>query len=291
MPDLPFTSCIPKEPLIKFANEGTAPIVNYNLPTETCFDVVSYVELKINEEFFPPKFRKEPDNNFWTVAERMPFDDIVKVVRDAKNTPRNSPFVNHELLNKAIEKFEVEDENKEVKRYAYPPKKEYVETIGGETHQEIAQKIADGFRPVLYKNNYGLVRLRYEPKPILKPRILLALRYKMCSFLGDYGAGRTVQTFSLFPSEKTTITVRTYQKNEEVKKKSEHVLDSYSESSTEDLQNQLSHENAYSNTSSLADTSGSSSSHTLGHNETENSMSGMTGSMSASGGFEIRNQC
>lgn len=48
-----------------------------------------------------------------------------------------------------------------------------------------------------------------EPKTPV-PYFAIVEEYTTCSYLGDYGAGRTIKTFSLLPGEKTTITVRTY---------------------------------------------------------------------------------
>ncbi len=52
-----------------------------------------------------------------------------------------------------------------------------------------------------------------------------------------YGMGRVVKTFTLLPGEKTTITVKTYKDVKTTKSRSENVLDSYSESSANDLEN------------------------------------------------------
>ena len=87
--------------------------------------------------------------------------------------------------------------------------------------------------------------------------------YKVCAYLGDYGAGKTVRTFSLLPGERTTISVKsyrdktssytkssttnsneytsTYYEDDEVSTsvKSENILDSYSQYSADQLQSQI----------------------------------------------------
>lgn len=42
---------------------------------------------------------------------------------------------------------------------------------------------------------------------MLKPTFLIVEEYRLSNFLGQYGAGRTVKTFSLLPGESTTISV------------------------------------------------------------------------------------
>ncbi|HRQ55620.1 MAG TPA: hypothetical protein PL018_15290 [Ignavibacteriaceae bacterium] len=110
----------------------------------------------------------------------------------------------------------------------------------------VTRMIKDGFRPILVSNSTGnkistqFVAIE-EPEELL-PSIMIALEMKMSSYLGDYGAGKTIKTFSLLPGERTTITIRTYQQEQVTKMLAQNVLDSYSESSAEDLQNTIQNE-------------------------------------------------
>ncbi|MGW4758179.1 hypothetical protein [Streptomyces chartreusis] len=49
-----------------------------------------------------------------------------------------------------------------------------------------------------------------DPVAQAVPRLALVETWELRSFLGDYGLGRTLQTFSLLPGERTTITVQTW---------------------------------------------------------------------------------
>lgn len=109
-----------------------------------------------------------------------------------------------------------------------------------------AQMIKEGKRPVLSANALGTsIRTHFvnieDPKNE-QPELMIALEMKMASYLGDYGAGKTIKTFSLLPGEKTTISVRTYQQEETTSMMAQNVLDSYSQSSAEDLQNTIQQE-------------------------------------------------
>lgn len=64
-----------------------------------------------------------------------------------------------------------------------------------------------------------------------RPRLALVESVTLSSFLGIYGAGRVVRTFSLLPGEKTKISVRTFTKRDEDRKQSTSILDSVSEES------------------------------------------------------------
>lgn len=73
-----FSSCISKEPLIKFSDSGTAPIIDYNLPQETCLDVTTFVTLNIHPDHFGDHRKRVPEGNFWKAVEGMDFDEVVK---------------------------------------------------------------------------------------------------------------------------------------------------------------------------------------------------------------------
>jgi hypothetical protein len=83
-----------------------------------------------------------------------------------------------------------------------------------------------------------------------KGKIFIIEEYKTASYLGDYGAGQTLSTFSLLPNEKTTITLRTFESSTETKSRSENILDSFSEASTDEMENTMEEENSLSDSSS-----------------------------------------
>jgi hypothetical protein len=73
----------------------------------------------------------------------------------------------------------------------------------------------------------------------LRPRLFLIERYRLSSYLGTYGAGRTLKTFTLLPGEKTKISTRTYTKTVEQRKQASSILDSITDESTKDFENTL----------------------------------------------------
>ena len=78
----------------------------------------------------------------------------------------------------------------------------------------------------------------------VKPTFFLREEYVVASFLGYYGAGKTLNTFTLLPSEKTSITIHTYKESTETKKRAENVMDSFSEDSAKDFENTLEKESS-----------------------------------------------
>ena len=119
---------------------------------------------------------------------------------------------------------------------------------------------------------YGFVQ---NPPPTVKPRLMLVEEYRLSSFLGSYGVGRTLKSFSLLPGEKTKLTVKTASKSTTTAKQSQSILDSYSQESASEIESSLAEEKSNRATSS---------SELSYHAEVEGSASWGFGSVSASAG-------
>jgi hypothetical protein len=79
-------------------------------------------------------------------------------------------------------------------------------------------------------------------KLLYRPRLFLIETYRLSSFLGQYGAGRTIKTFSLLPGEKTKVSIKTYSKTEQEAKQASSILDSVTNESTKDFETTLARE-------------------------------------------------
>lgn len=64
-----------------------------------------------------------------------------------------------------------------------------------------------------------------------RPQLALVERHQLSSFLGNYGAGRTIKTFSLFPGEQTEISIRTYSNSTRKQQEASSILESVSRES------------------------------------------------------------
>jgi hypothetical protein len=107
----------------------------------------------------------------------------------------------------------------------------------------VAMRLAAGERLNFYRTLHGSYTYNFVPEPPPpRPRLLIIETYRLSSFLGNYGAGRTLATFSLLPGEKTTISVKSYTKTETDAKSASSVLDSFSHESSEDLENSIQNE-------------------------------------------------
>jgi hypothetical protein len=79
---------------------------------------------------------------------------------------------------------------------------------------------------------------------IVRPysQLLLVEIYRLSSYLGSYGAGRVVKTFSLLPGETTKISVRTYTKRETTRKEASSILDSFTQDSSDAFEDSVGRE-------------------------------------------------
>lgn len=229
-------SCITREPLSKLAETGDAAILNYNLPQSTTYEVVSYIRLDIPEKLFKETARKAPPNNYWDRfdLERQKLDLTPERITSLLN---GQSYINvQEIMDVGLNmtaqelplssglKFKAGNIPISTKRAPF-------------AISYLAHRIAQGDRPILYRRPSGKQGLTFQARPKKpRPAIYLMLKMRMASYLGDYGAGQTLSTFSLLPGEKTTIQIRDFRHNETTRTTSQSVLDSYSESAMEDLQ-------------------------------------------------------
>lgn len=230
------TSCLAGEPLSKLDTDGKAAILNYNLPQATTYEVVSLVKLSVKPELFRAEARKPPAGNYW--------DRLDAVRRDLDLTPQRIQATLEaraylpvdEVMNVGMNLASAELPTSSGVRFQAGNITVASRTTEFST-EYLANKISEGFQPVLYNRPSGKQAVRFVKRPReAEPAIYMVMRMRMASFLGDYGAGQTLSTFSLLPGEKSVIEIRDYRHNATTKVSSQSVLDSYSESSMEDLQ-------------------------------------------------------
>lgn len=111
-----------------------------------------------------------------------------------------------------------------------------------------------GYRPVIVGklNGFGTRIRLLQNTGVIHPRLFVIEEYKTTSYLGNYGAGKTLGTFSLLPGERTTIAIKTYKNSASVKNCSENLLDSFSQSSVDEMENIIENEIALTSSSQTA---------------------------------------
>lgn len=109
--------------------------------------------------------------------------------------------------------------------------------------EHITDQLKAGKRLNVFRTLWGEYAHSFLPEPVkAHPQIVIMETYRLSSFLGQYGAGRTLNTFSLLPGEKTTISVKTFRKSASDSKSASSVLDSFTKESADDFENSVQNE-------------------------------------------------
>ena len=270
-------SCNYKTPLVKLPETGNPPILNYTLPQSTCFDAIGIIPIDISPSSF--KYLEDLPINGNSNGETNEYDF-------------NGFFSKYAgILHSYVTKFEIPATNEDLYNYNdfnihfknllisenFPDHILWVNEQDSNIRfsvWEIFHNMAESysndsdFIPQFQTNLAGNLEIKAVKKieklvVIEKPQIFLIEHYKICSFIGDYGAGKVLKTFSLLPGEKTSISIRTFKQKKETKSKSENILDSFSSSSANDLEKILEQENTENNSSSFSSSQTSQSSKTV----------------------------
>lgn len=123
---------------------------------------------------------------------------------------------------------------------------------------QIAAEERDGNVPVLYQRFGGDFGLTYVPEPEdpadANPRFVVIEHYRLSSFFGDYGAGRTIANFSLMPGEETSIYLRTFRRSETTSKEASSIFDSFTTEAANEFESDLMSETTNTESESAART-------------------------------------
>ncbi len=103
---------------------------------------------------------------------------------------------------------------------------------------------AASFRaPVITRSFGGTLDLDFvaeaETPEDANPRFVIIEHYRLSSFFGDYGAGRTVAVFSLMPGEETTLYIRNWRRSETTIKQASSIFDSFTTEAADEFETDL----------------------------------------------------
>jgi|WetSurMetagenome_2_1015567.scaffolds.fasta_scaffold00017_60 hypothetical protein len=263
------------EPMIKLEPDGKASVLSYNVPDPTSYSGRNFIELTFDEDdevvFKPVAFKKPQTRTSVTNLE-------INAIKSAVSAGMKSGFSNKQLfpnikLSNQIVCYRESSETEHVVAGTQPVSP----TLAGLTPDDVAVAMKAGMRLNIYKSLYGTLTYNLIPEPTtVNPRIFIIESYRLSSFLGSYGAGRTVKTFSLLPGEKTRISVKTYTKTESESKNSSSILDSFTQESADAFETSVQEE--------LSDKTSSSENFEY-HAEAEASASWGWGKAQVSGGI------
>lgn len=271
----PTTSCTKQEPFIKLDPSGQAAILDYNLPAESEFEVKGYMDIKVPESCWSSWATAMPDVNFWEATKDLSAGQVLELINEDILGSSATPLF---LNNRALQRLSLVDRgnssktiqprntvqnantvsstrpgsNAQVQQVALDDDHSF---IAGLSANQVITQVLKGRRPLVRPNFYGKPVVTFIPKPKApKPVLTLVFHYKVRTFAGDYGAGKTLKTFSLLPGEKTTISITTFRHDEERKSRAESILDSFTENSAQEFQNTIENQSGREMTAESAET-------------------------------------
>ncbi len=240
--------CIAGSPMMEFGT-GSAPVLDYEIPQKTSFATYG------TNEITPLFAAAETENDvFMDIA----FAEPLSIKSFPVTTPETQydPYDGTRFVANGVINTSFQTNNNQ----SYGVSNATNRMTGGQTtipttqpsnipsQQFISQELALG-NVIVIEDNFGGFGVGFTviPRPNAgrsKPTFFLVEEYSVASYLANYGAGKTLNTFTLLPAEKTSISIRTYKESIETKKRAENVMDSFSKDSAEEFEKTLEKENS-----------------------------------------------
>jgi hypothetical protein len=92
------SSCSENKPFILLGNGATAPVLDYNLPQETCLDIDMEIPLFIPSEHFSEAAFAIPVNNIWSRIAGLSYEALLALLKEDILGSKFSLFFNGQLL-------------------------------------------------------------------------------------------------------------------------------------------------------------------------------------------------
>jgi hypothetical protein len=242
-----------KKRLIKFESGGQPLNIQYNFPQPNSYFGRSYMELSFGDrdrEYFNAGCYQATRHDSVDRMQKRVSPSMISVLLEKSRRPdmrvpsqRNSGKTQNTLPPIAEEITEMENLSNMGKTDWW--------TIGVHNlsrrlqNIDLAQLESEagkmGYRTMWYRNHFGALDfylIDTENKEIA-PHLFLIESYRISSFPTNYGAGKTVKTFSLVPGEKSKISISTYKHHKNEEGYGSCILDSNTPESAHEFQNSI----------------------------------------------------
>ncbi|CCF16873.1 hypothetical protein BLGI_4842 [Brevibacillus laterosporus GI-9] len=227
------------EPIVQFETNGKASILNYNVPEPTSYSGKNCINLTFDGDIFiPGPTITEPPTRDVCVEEDCGIEQVVTNALQSGYFPSRY-FPNVKIATNSLALHATEYSPETLSKTASTS----IVSVGERLHVRnvlakidppvVVARMMNGERLNIFRNMYGTYEYNFvTPPKQADPRLMLVEIYRLTSFAGDYGAGRTIKTFSLLPGERTKMTIKTYRKTETEEKHASSILDSFTEESS-----------------------------------------------------------
>lgn len=229
-------------PLIQFEAGATGPVLRYDIPEPTSYEGKNFIELEFGEDIFTDAALAMP---FSAEAQAMrtgtPAEvrqSVERYLRGGLSRTSTRAAVPMSSVGGAASRTGALPLSADSPGVIYrpetplPPRPSPTEIVA-----DFADEILDGRNITIGVNVGGDTTVTTTPEQTVPdPHLYLVETLRLTSYLGDYGAGRIVKTFTLLPGEITKISIKTYRQRETTRKSASSVLDSLTTESATDLE-------------------------------------------------------
>ncbi len=234
------SSCLDPKPMIKLGNGENPPVLDYNLPQTTSFVANVYLPVPVDTTKFKTAFKNHPpsgESYYDKVQTIAPAQLTANIANSFAGIVATAPAsMGTEVSQLSVSSvFNIADAATLTLSETSSAPVLDVKVAGMQVVQ--VAELSKNAMPVITTNLAGHNVIQFRPKPAtVNPQITIVEHYRVNTYLGRYGAGETVKTFSLLTGEKTTISIKTYKQTVTNKKDVQNVLDSFSDESASDLE-------------------------------------------------------
>lgn len=234
------SSCLDPKPMIKLGNGENPPLLDYNLPQTTSFVANVYLPVPVDSSKFKPALASHPPSGE-SYYDKVQTIDTGQLTANIANSFAGVVATAPASMGTEVSQLSVSPlvniADAATLTLAEVPTSPVLDVkVAGMPVVQVAE-LSKNAMPVITTNLAGHNVIQFRPKPsAVKPSITIVEHYRVNTYLGRYGAGETVKTFSLLTGEKTTISIKTYKQTVTNKKDVQNVLDSFSDESASDLE-------------------------------------------------------
>ena len=239
-------------PLLELDPDGTPTVLTYSLPEPTTYRGRYIIQLDYPESSFTGKAKAK------SIPDKLSADALLKLQKALEQAYRHGYFdpvyfpnvlggndeISLQGIQAALRDLGVVDT-----RYTDPQIASgnamlaLYKTEFSQAAQTVFDQNQGGKRLTFYRDLSGQTHYRFvNYQRANKPSLLLVEYYRLTSFTGQYGAGRTIKTFSLLPGEKTSIKIRSFRRSELTTKQSSSIVDSTTQETETEFMKSILHE-------------------------------------------------
>lgn len=236
-------------PLIQLEPGGIAPILRYDIPEPTSYEGKNFIALSFGDDVFLPVALEMPSTVAFREMQQLPRevlrDELTTFIRTGLSDRDAVRTLARPAARGERDASRLRVDLADVMPPVVPPPQPPPQPPPWPDRpvDDLLADVLGGKRLVQGVLVDGTPTIEPVPVPTVPdPHLYLIESIRLTSFLGDYGAGRIVKTFSLLPGEKTKISVRTFLQRESTRKAASSVLDSLTQESAADLETSVTRE-------------------------------------------------